>query len=464
MRFRTKLTTAMSLLTSVLYGIGGAALIFLSFRSSLKEEQAQALRSYRMMESMLILVNSVSEQSSQQDIADILKQINEQGTDWAMLGLSNEKDDLYHSSDIQIDQTLKQNCLETQCVCKVLTNEDGQFLQITGCFRAGESLLFLDAARDISSLYTLRNTQRRIYRGFFLLITALSAVISFVIAHFLTKPLHQLSKVSEKICEGDLTLRAEIHSGDEMEQLSHTFNHMTDHLVQEIQALETAMEQQERFMGSFAHELKTPMTSMIGYADLIRSCEMSDEERRSCAEYIFREGRRLERLSLKLLELLVVKKQKLERTKISPAKLLRDTVSSMEEKLRQNKITLTMQEQEGVCLLEADLIRSLLINLIDNAIHAMEQGGTIHIRQTMETDECCFLIQDNGRGIAKDELEKITEAFYRVDKSRSRKHGGAGLGLALCAEIVRLHNGDLTFFSEVGKGTLVQVKLKGDVT
>lgn len=462
MRFRTKLTIAMILLTSVIYGVGGAALISLSFRGSLRLEQSQAMRSYRSMQSTLILVNSVSEQNSEQDVADILKQMDEQGSDWDMLGLSDEKGYLYRSGDVKTDPELKQNCSETQCAFRVFENSGGHFLQITGCFNAGESLLYLDAVRDISNLYTLRNTQSRIYRIFFIIVTALSAVISFVTAHFLTMPLRHLSRVSKKIGEGDLTLRSDVHSGDEMEQLSDTFNVMAENLVQKIQALEDAMEQQERFMGSFAHELKTPMTSMIGYADLMRSCDLPSSERRECAEYIFREGRRLERLSLKLLDLLVLKKQDFELTEASPAKLLDDAARSVDAKLRQNNVILTIQSQEGVCLLETDLIKSLLINLIDNSIKSMEHGGSIRIRQIMLSGGGCrIVILDNGRGIPRDELEKITEAFYRVDKSRSRKQGGAGLGLALCAEIVKLHNGKLDFFSEVGKGTLINVELRG---
>lgn len=465
MRFRAKLTVAMTLLTAAIFGAGGVALILLSFRNALQQEQSQAMRAYRSMQSTLILVNSISAQNNEQDIADILGQMNEQGSDWVSLGLSGENGYLYRSGEVRIDPALKQSCSETQCAYRIFENSGGQFLQITGCFYAGESLLYLDAVRDISDLYTLRNTQIRIYRIFFLIVTGFSGGISFVTAYFLTRHLRRLSSVSERIGAGDLTLRADVHSGDEMEQLSQTFNTMADHLVQKIQELEEAMEQQNRFVGSFAHELKTPMTSMIGYADLMRSCELHDDEQRECAAYIFREGRRLERLSLKLLDLLVLQKQDFDLTETSPAKLLDDAVHSVQEILHQNHVTLTMQHQEGVCLLEPDLVKSLLINLIDNAVHAMEDGGSICITQTMLSgDGCRFVIRDSGKGIPECELKKITEAFYRVDKSRSRRQGGAGLGLALCAEIVKLHHGRMDFSSEVGAGTVVTVELRGDRT
>ena len=115
----------------------------------------------------------------------------------------------------------------------------------------------------------------------------------------------------------------------------------------------------------------------------------------------------------------------------------------------------------GVCRLEPDLVRTLLTNLIDNARKAMDQPGCIRVRGEVTREGCRFTVQDNGRGIAAEELAHISEPFYRVDKSRSRAQGGAGLGLALCSEIVRLHKGEMSFSSAVGQGTCVTVELRG---
>ena len=117
--------------------------------------------------------------------------------------------------------------------------------------------------------------------------------------------------------------------------------------------------------------------------------------------------------------------------------------------------------QNGRCLLDADLVRSLLVNLMDNARKAMENGGSIMLMVRMTDEGCELKVYDNGRGIPPQALEHLTEAFYRVDKSRSRAQGGVGLGLALCREIVTLHNGTMEFTSTLGKGTCVTVELKG---
>ena len=106
-------------------------------------------------------------------------------------------------------------------------------------------------------------------------------------------------------------------------------------------------------------------------------------------------------------------------------------------------------------------MKSLLYNLIDNASKAMDQGGIIGVKATAIPGGCQFYVADNGRGMEEKELARITEAFYRVDKSRSRAQGGAGLGLALCKQIVELHNGSIHFDSKPGAGTQVTVTLYG---
>ena len=112
-------------------------------------------------------------------------------------------------------------------------------------------------------------------------------------------------------------------------------------------------------------------------------------------------------------------------------------------------------------MLEPDLVKSLVINLVDNARKATEKGGNIYILSTMTDTGCAIRVVDNGRGMPQEAISKITEAFYRVDKSRSRAQGGAGLGLALCRQIVELHGGKMEFESILGKGTSVKVTLNG---
>ena len=172
------------------------------------------------------------------------------------------------------------------------------------------------------------------------------------------------------------------------------------------------------------------------------------------------EGRRLEVLSLKLLDLIVLKKRDFTFLPISMQQIIDDVAKLLKPALEKLGVRLLCDCDDGACMLEPDLFMSLLLNLIDNARKAIESDGEILISSKKNGDMCEISVTDNGKGIPEDELNKIKDAFYRVDKSRSRAQGGVGLGLRLCDEIADLHGGEIVFESELGKGTKVTIKLK----
>ena len=117
--------------------------------------------------------------------------------------------------------------------------------------------------------------------------------------------------------------------------------------------------------------------------------------------------------------------------------------------------------KKAICKIEPDLLKSLILNLIDNALKSMNSGGILTVEDRATQEGAKIYISDTGCGMPKDEISKITEAFYRIDKSRSRKQGGVGLGLAICKEIVRIHQGEMRFISQQGKGTTVIITIGG---
>ena len=137
----------------------------------------------------------------------------------------------------------------------------------------------------------------------------------------------------------------------------------------------------------------------------------------------------------------------------------------MEPSLAQAGIHLTVCAAAAQIPIEPDLMETVVLNLLDNARKAVDEGGRITLEGTAEADGgYCIQVTDNGKGIPAGELARITEPFYMVDKSRARSQGGAGLGLALCQRIVLLHGGSMEFQSTEGQGTQVTVRLKGEVS
>ena len=152
-------------------------------------------------------------------------------------------------------------------------------------------------------------------------------------------------------------------------------------------------------MGGFAHELKTPMTSIIGYSDLLRSHALSDDDRREAANYIFTESRRLEVLSLKLLDLIVLKRGDFAPVPGSVRRIAAEVRRLMRPVLTKQNIRLGLKCDDRQCMMEPDLVKSLLINIVDNARKAIDGAGEIIIDSETTPDGCVIHVTDNGRGM-----------------------------------------------------------------
>ena len=232
-------------------------------------------------------------------------------------------------------------------------------------------------------------------------------------------------------------------------------------LEKELQNLEDAAERREQFIASFAHELKTPLTAIIGYADMLRSKDMAPKPRFTAAGYIFSEGKRLEALSLKLMDIIVAGKQSFEKRRYNAGYFIREVAAVTAPSLSADGLVLDIRADPGEVQVESDLFKTLLINLTDNARKASRKGQHVELYGKKEPGGYAFYVKDYGRGMKKEELGRITEPFYMIDKSRSRAQNGAGLGLALCQRIAELHGTTLEYDSEPGKGTTVRVFLPG---
>lgn len=456
MKFSAKIILSMLCLLSFLFGIGGSLMISFSYTAALDREKTAAYNSYQSVLNTLQVINEVNQPMNFDDIVDTLKQLSDKSKDsYTAIRFYTDNETIYSKGSFDFSV----NDIETSygnCAVKYFSEEDNRcFLLLTGNLEAGDDVLFLDIVYDISEIAESQNTLLKIYMGVFIFLLFLCAVLSGSISKFITKPLTELSKASKDISTGNLSRRAVVKSNDEIGLVADDFNTMVNHLQNNIN-------QQEHFIASFAHETKTPMTSIIGYADLIRSGILDNEELLEAASYISTEGKRLEKLSQKLLELIVIEKNKIALKPVNLADFISDFAESYTPVYKNQNIQLLCECENGLCLIDTDLIKSLIINLCDNSRKAFDGAqGIITIKSSILNDGCVIQISDNGPGICEKDIAHLTEAFYRVDKSRSRKMGGSGLGLALCKEIAAAHGGSLSIESEVGKGTSVTVVLRG---
>lgn len=462
MSYRLKLTITISLLIAISFGIGGTLMITTSFNATLKQETQSALSSFESVQNMLYLLNSLGDQTDFDSLSDALSQMEAQGLgQWQALTLKAGEDELFRSGSAELVNYTLPAPADNQCSYLPVADQHGHGLVIMSIISAGDSNLELLTRFDVSHVYEIREAQQKQYFIVYMAVVFFGIAASVILSFALTRHLHRLTITVRKISGGDLTKRSHITANDEFGQLSRDFDAMADRLQENISRLESDMQRQESFMGAFAHELKTPMTSIIGFADLLRQGNLDENTRMMAADYIYSEGHRLERLSFKLLDLLLLKKDEITMKRVWLENYLTEVERALAPNMKNKGIRLVCKADQKRVVLEPDLVKSLLYNLVDNASKAMDSGGIIAVQATVIPGGCQFQVVDNGRGMEPEALTRITEAFYRVDKARSRSQGGAGLGLSLCKQIAELHGGNISFASEPGKGTRVIVTLYG---
>jgi len=462
MSYRLRLIITISLLIAISFSIGGTILISASFRKQLDNTTQSAMDSFETIQSTLYLMNALGEQTDISALEQVLAQMATQNLGkWQALILKTETQSIYQSNSDLLSSYVLPMPASNQCCSIQVQDTFGYGLLLVSTITAGEQILTLQARFDLSAAYEAREDQIQLFQTAYIIIVFFGILTAVILSYALTGKLRKLTAAVRKISGGDLNTRSGLKSSDEFGQLSRDFDVMADKLQENISRMESEMQRQESFMGAFAHELKTPMTSIIGFADLLRQGNLDENTRIMAAEYIYSEGHRLEKLSFKLLDLLLLKKDSIHMRRVWLSNFASEIEKALAPSLKKRGIRLVCRAEQSRAALEPDLVKSLLYNLIDNAAKAMDGEGIIAVKGTAIPGGCQFQVVDNGRGMEKSELTKITEAFYRVDKSRSRKQGGAGLGLALCKQIVELHNGSIQFASEPGKGTRVTVTLYG---
>lgn len=225
-------------------------------------------------------------------------------------------------------------------------------------------------------------------------------------------------------------------------------------------ALQQLSDRQSRFVADLTHELKTPLTSMIGYADLLRGGELPPENQRRAADAIYHESTRLESLSQQLLSLQDLRQEALTLTAVPVAAAFEDVTRSLPD------CPVTLEKTcpaDAAVRADRVLLADLLRNLVLNAAHASAPGSTVTLRCLPAGDRWRLEVADTGCGIPPEALPHLTEPFYRVDKARARANGGSGVGLALCADIAAAFGTKLEFTSTVGEGTTVALTLPKEV-
>ena len=297
-------------------------------------------------------------------------------------------------------------------------------------------------ALDVSPVYALRRELLRGAAALGLIGLALAGALAIWISGVLTRPLSQLADAAAKLADGDYAAPLPAAKNDEMNALIRAFSRMSEAIDERETALRTQAEERQALIDALAHEMRTPLTAILGGARLLQQSRLSGSQQSELLDTMAREASRLSTMDERLLLLTRLDHEAPAFAPFDSQAMAREALSVFDG--------VRLEGDDAVFVGERELTILLLRNLVVNAQRA---GGKEAVRVTLHPDG--FDVTDYGCGMTKEQIARAFEPFYKADKARTRSAGGAGLGLPLCRKIARLHHGELHMESEIGRGTRV---------
>lgn len=457
LKFSFKLLFSTIILLALSLGASGFYFVNYVFRTSLEREVQQAMDETGLLsfafETAVLNIPTKYPILPQNIIEEIISSLEREGQDSGRrIRLSDSRMNMiYQSEEFDTDQVVLEKIGRKQQAHRIIKKAEEYYIHTAMFLEVSGHDFYLETLQDITQIFEEKDLGFLVYRRVTLVLLVLCIIIMYSISAFLTKPIKILREATTRMAEEQYRYRANKISDDELGLLTEDFNKMAEKLQENMEKLEEEVRAKEDFIAAFAHELKTPLTAIIGYADMLRSKKMEEDMVFLSANYIHKEGKRLEKVAFCLLDI-IVKKRLNVTMKWFEAKEIFFYLNNVYKGMNNPII---VKYDVGKIWGEEELVKTVILNLVDNAIKASEENDEILIRGRKEEKGYYFEVRDHGIGIDEGEQKKILEPFYMIDKSRSRKANGAGLGLTLCVEILKIHHSRLEIKSEKKKGSAI---------
>lgn len=463
MRFRYKVLMINIILLSIAVGAIGFLMIDKNFSLAFDTQIKNAVLENNLVQSsieyeLLSVINSTPSQIGR-TLPDIGTRVhNGMMTSDAAIYIRYNDTLVYNSDNRSVPESIFED-LSVGSKNYIICREDSTYqIYVTSINTINGKNLCVITNSDITEAYDMMQHQIQYFKILLIIILCICSIMMYFVSTLLTRPMEKLNVVTDSFAGGDYTVRADIRQRDEIGQLAEKFNGMAAAVAHHMDELHAMVKQREQFVADFTHEIKTPMTSIIGYADMIRSKELSRQRQIMAANYIFSEGKRLEAMSRKLFDLIYLGQNEIILKHVYAVRLAEEVAGSMSPLMEQKQLTLNLSVEPAVISGDRELLKTALINLLDNARKASPEKAEILLKGVV-TPEGGYRISvtDHGIGMSPEDAKRICDEFYMIDKSRSRKEGGAGLGMSLVSIIVTKHHADLNIISELGMGTTIEI-------
>lgn len=316
-------------------------------------------------------------------------------------------------------------------------------------------------AEDIHDVFEERRNQVNFFMKVSIISSFIMALGLYIIILFFTNRINKLNKMVKRIAEGDYSARANNMGSDEIGNLAIQFNNMAQSVDSTIKEINRVSENRQNFIHNITHEIRTPLTSIIGFSSLIKNEKVYTKQ--DIIEYssrIYEEGNYINSISQRLMEIVLMDNPNLELEKINISETISQIVQGMKQKFENVDFYEDITPNIYIDM-DKTLLQSLILNIAKNAITAYEENErkiVIISLEKISENQISMKIIDKGRGISNDNLKKITEPFYTLNKDRNRQLSGMGLGLPLCIKICDVLNAKFEIKSEIGQGTCVNIK------
>lgn len=316
-------------------------------------------------------------------------------------------------------------------------------------------------AEDIKTVFAKRQEQIYFFIKVSIVFSFIIAFCLYIIIYFLTRRIKKLNKAVKKISDGDYSARVQNLGKDEVGKLGETFNKMANSVESNIKEIQRVSSNRQNFIHNITHEIRTPLTSIIGYSSLIKTGNVTDKQK--IIEYndkIYDEGNYLNLISQRLMQIVLLDNKEIELEMMDISQTIKQIINGMKYDYKEVNF---LEEIESSIYFSSDkiLLHSLITNIIKNGIMSYENDSKKAIMICLEKlnqNTVLLKIIDNGKGISQKQLKKIIEPFYTLNKDRNRQTSGMGLGLPLCIKICEVLGAKFNIQSVLGQGTCVYIE------
>lgn len=440
----------------VLLNVGMYVVFELTYQKDIGVEQKQAEAEYNMLTDLV--VRSLNSLYNQGDVTD------------AKLRRVMEKYENYYDDTLCLTLWKGENCVYPENADDlrdwndvsgrneiIITGTDLKKITVQGKIYEGEETLYLRYEKELTELNEVWDKLQINYLVISLSFSFVLAISLFIILRRTMKPITQLTKVVDDMAEGNWESKAPEAGKDEVATLGRHFNRMADKIQDNIQQIRQEADAKQEFVDNFAHELKSPLTSIYGFAEYVQKANIPEDEKIQCMSYIMDESKRLLQLSYTLLDMAKIRNEAINIEEVKLCDVEEQIQKRMETLCAERGVILVCNRSADTMFANEVLLFSLLCNLIQNAVYACKSGDIVTWGVEEEGANIRIYVEDNGCGMTKEQVKRVKEPFYRVDKARSREAGRTGLGLAICSQIVEYHNARMDIQSEPDKGTIITV-------